>query len=119
MPTENSRQLLSFSTNGLGIQIVNTVVGSADSIHQAVSGSVNFDEIHLWAFNRHTSAVDLSIAFGGISAKDLVQVSIPKDDGLFAIINGQNLNGGLTVKAFASVANVITIFGFVTRLTVT
>jgi hypothetical protein len=75
------------------------------------------DEIHLWAFNTHTSDLTLTIEFGGVTALgDTIEFVVPATDGLYSIIPGLPLTN-LVVKAFAGSADLITIFGFVNRIT--
>ena len=74
------------------------------------------DKIWLYAYNSHTVAVKLTIEFGGMSAPtDLVEVTVPKGAGLFFVVPGYLLSNSLVVRAFAAVANVVTISGYVER----
>lgn len=64
----------------------------------------------------------MTIEFGGATAPDQnIVVTIPFKSGLVLVIPGLPLLGngsaGLTVAAFASAANVITISGYVNRVT--
>ena len=80
------------------------------------------DEVWLWAENTSASAVQLTVEFGGTTAPDQnIIVTIPAKAGLTLVIPGLPLTGngsaGLTVSAFAATGNVITISGFVNRIT--
>ena len=112
-----TKALLSGSTNGRSIKIVPTVVGSAATIHTSVSGTTSFDEIYIYAYNHHTIPVDLTICFGGTSVPDDYQtITIPNKAGRYLVIDGRLLQNSLIVKAFASVANVVTLDGFVNKI---
>ena len=116
-----SKIKLSGSTDGKGIKVVHTSSGTADTIHQAQSGQVagNFDEIWLYAINNDTVTRLLSLGFGGLNAEDTLNVNVgPQGDVPICIVNGWPLQNALYVKAWcAAAANVITIFGFVNKIT--
>jgi len=113
------KRKLSGSTDGKPIKITQT--GTAgDTIHTAVAGTTpgTFDEIWLWAFNSHTGNVAVTIEFGGADVPDQnITVTIPFKSGLIPIIPGLILQNGAVVKAFAAVANVVTLSGFVNAIT--
>ena len=93
------------------------------AIHTASSTATTIDEVWLYAANIHTSAVTLTIEFGGVSVtKDLIQQSIgASPSGLVLVCAGlvvQGNAGAKVVRAFASVASKIEIFGFVNRIAV-
>ncbi|MBV6343409.1 hypothetical protein [Candidatus Magnetobacterium casense] len=112
-----SKIKLSGSTSGRGIKVVQTATAGT-AIHTAVAGAADYDEVYLYAVNSHTAAVTLTIEFGGVtSPDDLIKITIPITSGLFLVVPGLVINGGLGIAAFASVANVITIFGFANRIT--
>lgn len=109
---------LSGSTQGKGIKVVATSTAGT-TIHTAVAGTTNMDEIWLYAFNSHTADVVLTIEWGEATAPDgNIIATIPYKQGLYLIAPGLLLQNGLVVKAFAASANVITIHGFVNRITV-
>ena len=113
------KRKLSSSTDGKAIKIAATATPGT-AIHTAVAGTTagTYDEIWLWAFNSHTANVVLTIEFGGADAPDQnIVVSIPYKSGLVPVVPGLILQNGATVKAFASVANVITLGGFVNAIT--
>ena len=112
-----SKTKLSGSTSGLGILVVATATAGT-LIHTATAGATNLDEIWIWAYNSHTSAVVLTIEFGGVTdPNNHIVKTIPVDDGLYLILPGIVLNGGLIVRAFASVASKIVISGYVNQMT--
>jgi len=116
------KRKLSGSTDGKPIKITNTATGGSpeDTIHSAIAGQIagTFDEIWLWAYNGHTADVVLTIEFGGTAAPDQnIVVTIPFKSGLIPVIPGLILQNAMVISAFASVANVITVMGFVNSIT--
>lgn len=114
-----SRQLISGSTNGRAVKVAATATPGT-TVHTAVAGTTNFDEIYLWVTNTSTSDVALTIEFGGVTDPDdlvLKGVIIPAKMGLWPIITGLVLNNALVVRAFAGTANVLLIGGYVNRIT--
>jgi hypothetical protein len=113
------KRKLSGSTDGKAIKVVQTAT-AGDTIHTAVAGTTagTFDEIWLWAYNGHTADVVLTIEFGGATVPDQnIVVTIPYKSGLVPVVPGLILQNGMVVKAFASVANVVTLSGFVNAFT--
>jgi hypothetical protein len=113
------KRKLSGSTDGMPIKVAaGSTLGT--TIHDAVAGTTagTFDEIWLWAYNGHTADVVLTIEFGGASVPDQnVVLSIPTKVGLVLVIPGLILQNTLKVSAFAATINVITISGFVNKIT--
>lgn len=113
------KRLLSGSTDGKPIKVAAGATAGT-LIHTAVAGTTagTVDEIWLWAYNSYTSPQTLTIEFGGAAAPDQ-NISIVLDQivGLVPIIPGLILQNGLTVRAFASAVNVITVSGFVNTIT--
>ncbi len=95
------------STNGRPVKVVaTTTLGT--TLHTAVTGTTDMDEIYVWAYNDHTADVLLTIEFGGaVTPGDTIRYTVPFDDGLHLIIPGIRLQNGLVVTAFAGTANVI------------
>lgn len=113
------KRKLSGSTDGMPIKVVATATAGT-TIHTAVAGTTagTFDEIWLYAYNGHTSAVTLTIEYGGATVPDQnIIVTLASKSGLSLIVPGLILQNGLVVKAFASTANVITISGWVNAIT--
>ena len=112
-----TKEFLSGSTSGRNVKVAATATPGT-LIHTAVSGTSSKDEIYLYATNTSTSAVKLTIEFGGTtSPDDLIEVTIPGEAGLYLVVPGLILNNALSVRAFADTANVININGFVNRIT--
>ncbi len=113
-----TRVLLSGSTSGKPI-LVAAIATPGTAIHTAVAGATAFDEIYLWVANTHTSAVALTLEWGGVTDPDnhlCKTVSIPPNSGPIPIAVGQVMNGGLLIKAFADVASKLSITGYVNRI---
>ncbi len=113
------KRKLSGSTDGKPIKVV-AIATPGTVIHTAIASLTagTFDEVWLWAYNGHTSAVILTIEFGGPGVPDEnIIVSLPSKSGLIPIVPGLILQNALAVKAFADVANVVTLSGFVNAIT--
>jgi hypothetical protein len=116
MPTFNKIPF-SGSTNGRGVQVSATATAGT-LIHTAVSGTTNFDEVWLYAENSSTSSVPLTIEFGGTNAAtDTIEITIAGKSGLVLVCPGLFLNNGLAIRAFAGTTNVLSVFGYVNRVT--
>jgi hypothetical protein len=110
-----SKVVFSGGTSGADILVAATATAGT-LIHTA--NATALDEIWLFAQNNHTADVVLTIEFGGVSSpKDLVIQTIPTKSGLVNVIPGICLTGSLVVRAFAATTNVISIAGFVNRIT--
>lgn len=111
-----SKLKLSGSTNGRLIKVVATATPGT-TIHTAVAGTVDYDEIYLFANNTSSSNVKLTIEWGGVaSPDDSVELMIQAESGLVLVIPGLVLQNSLVVKAFAGTTNVINVSGFVNRI---
>lgn len=111
-----TKVLLSGSTNGRNIKITQTAT-AGDLLHTATSAADTFDEVWLSAMNTSGADVLLTLELGGVtSPDDLLEVTIPGEDGAYQILNGQVYNGGVVIRAFAASANVINITGYVNRI---
>ena len=110
-----SKVVLSGGTSGANILVAATATAGT-LIHTA--NATALDEVWLFAQNNHTADVVLTIEFGGVSSpKDLVIQNIPAKSGLVNVIPGIPLTGSLVVRAFAGTASVISVAGFVNRIT--
>ena len=112
------RIVLSGSTNGRGIKVTGTGTGSADTIHTATSSSGLIDEVWLFAYNSDTSSRTLSLCLGGTtSPDDIVNIVLLPQQGDILVLAGECFNGGVILKAYGSVANVLVVRGYVNRIT--
>ena len=109
------------STQGQGIKVVATATAGT-TIHTTGTSATVLDEVWLWLFNSTTADVVTTIEFGGATAPDQnIVLTVPFKSGLVMAVPGVSLLGngttGLTVKVFAATANVITVTGYVNRIT--
>ena len=73
--------------------------------------------MYLYATNTSTASVKLTIEAGGTtSPDDLIEVTIPAEDGLFQVLPGTRFNNGVVIRGFAASANVINVVGIVNRI---
>ncbi len=117
-----SKIALSSSTDGRPIKIVATAIGSSPTlIHTGSTTASTFDEVWIYAQNNHSADVALRIGFGGVTdPDDIIEFTVKTKAGLFLIVPGLVLKGNataLTVKASAGTANVISLSGYVNRIT--
>jgi hypothetical protein len=107
---------LSGSTDGRGIPISATA-SPGTTVHTALSSPAanEWDAITLYAINHTGSAISLIIEFGGTDTADQIGVTLPPNSPLTQIVPGLILNNGAVIRAYASSANAITVFGVVNR----
>lgn len=110
-----SKEFLSASTNGRPVAITGTTSGAADTIHTAVSGTSSKDEVWLYASNTTSSAVIVTLCFGGTGTSDQLPCVVPAYSTV-QIAPGVPLNNSLVVKAFAGTASAVNVTGFAHRL---
>jgi|TARA_R110000751_G_C13453235_1_gene444424 hypothetical protein len=111
------KQLLSGGTTGKNIKVVATS-SAGTTIHTAVSGTSNMDEVWLYACNTDSTDRKLTIEYGGTSSPDdLTELEITAEAGWVLVCPGLLLQNGLVIKAFAAAANVVVINGYVNRIT--
>ena len=112
-----SKQLLSGGTNGKNIEVAATS-SAGTTIHTAIAGTSDMDEIWLYACNTDGSDRKLTIEYGGATAPDeLTEITLTAEAGWVLVCPGLLLQNDLVVKAFAAAANVVNINGFVNRIT--
>ena len=115
-----SKQLLSGSTGGRLIKVAATAT-TGTTIHATGTSSSIIDEIWLYAVNSDTTNRKLTIEFGGTtSPDDLIELTITAESGLVLVVPGLVLAGtgsaARTVTAFCATANVVSIGGYVNRI---
>lgn len=113
-----ARYLLSGSTNGKPILVAATS-SPGTTIHTALTGTAGYDECYAWISNLSASAVALTVEWGGTSDPgDLLAktVSIPPFSPPIPFVTGQVLQNALVIRAFAGTTNVLTVTGFVNRI---
>jgi len=111
-----SKVALSAATTGVPITVVATA-STGTPIH--TTGTSAIDEVWLYATNTDSAARTLTIQFGGTATLNQIQQTIPANSGLTLVIPGLILapsGSALTVYAYASVASVVNISGYVNRV---
>ena len=111
------KRLLSESLNGgEPIKILGTDATSADTIHIATNSTTEgtYDEVWLYVYSVHTSNVTLYILYGDCDLPLIIE--IPPQCGKIPIEPGIPFQKSLTIKAYASMTDVLAIQGFVNRI---
>lgn len=124
MANATTQLKFSASTQGRRIKVAATATPGT-LIHTTGSpvSTAQYDRLFLNAYNSDTVDRALTIEFGGVTAPDdTITVTIPFKSGLRIVIDGDLLSGdgssGVNVRAFcAAAANVITVGGYVMRVT--
>jgi len=106
------------ATSGELIKVSSIATAGANLIHtaQAGTGDNNFDEVWLYATNTSTSDVELTLEWGDSS--HIIAQNIPARQGFALVIPGMRLNNAKTIKAFATVTNVINVKCDINRIVV-
>jgi hypothetical protein len=115
--TSIERMALSGSTSGKRIKIAATSTPGT-TIHTATSSATDtFDELWLNVYNSDTVTRELTIEWGEATAPDgNIKVTVAVKAGLTQVVFGDILQNSLVVRAFAAAANVLTIGGYVNRI---
>ena len=116
-----SKIKLSESTTGRMVKVAATATAGT-LIHATGTSSSIYDEVWLYAVNSDTTNRKLTIEFGGTtSPDDLIELTITAESGLVLVVPGLVLAGtgsaARTVTAFCATANVVSIGGYVNRIT--
>lgn len=112
-----TKDKLSGSTNGKGIKVAATA-SPGTTIHTAVTGTTNWDEVWLYCVNSSGSDVKLTIQWGETTAPDgNIEVTVPAEGGLVLVVPGLILQNAQVIRAFAGTTNVLIIHGFVNEIT--
>ena len=101
------------STNLTGTAALTLQTGQI--IHSGVAGTSQYDEVFLYATNRANSGVYLMLQWGAVTSGDSFQVTVPPNDGLTLVSPGLVINSGSILRAYANVANHISVQGYVQR----
>jgi hypothetical protein len=115
-----TKVLLSGSSQGQPVTVVQTA-STGTTIHATGTSSTTIDEVWLYANNTSTSPVLLTVQFGGTaSPQNAKPITLAPQSGDVLIVAGLPLTGtgsaATTVYAYAATASVITISGFVNRI---
>lgn len=116
-----SQEVLSGSTNGLGVKVTGTSTGASVTVHTAIAGTTSFDLVTLWCVNNDADGETrtLTIEFGGTTDPDnLLVAPIPAKVGPVLVAQRLALRNGLVIKAFSDEANDCIVYGEVQRVVV-
>ena len=115
-----SKELLSASTDGRAIKVAATAT-AGPLIHTGSTTATTIDELWLYAMNTDSADRKLTMEWGGVTVPDdLIEITIGTEAGLVLVAPGLLIKGNSTallVRAFAASANVITLHGYVNRIT--
>ena len=110
-----AKLLLSGGSDGRQIKIVATATPGT-TIHTA--HATKLDELWLWITNSDSVDRKVTIELGGVtSPDDLIEMTIPAEDGPHLVVPGIPLTGSVVVKAFGAAANVLLASGYVNQIT--
>jgi hypothetical protein len=113
-----SRTILSQSTNGRGIEIGTSTTSGGTQLHVSQSSSDGLDEIWLYATQHGTTTgVILTISFSSVGITSNVTYNMKPAEGCVLVIPGHPLNKSREARAHATVANEISVHGWVNRKT--
>jgi hypothetical protein len=115
-----TKTLLSASSQGQPIIVVATA-SSGTTIHATGISASIIDEMWLYANNTSSSPVLLTVQFGGTGAvQNAKPITLAPQSGDVLIVAGLPLTGdgttATTTRAFAATASVVTISGYVNRI---
>ena len=103
-----SKQLLSGGTNGKNIKVAASATAGT-TIHTAIAGTTDIDEIWLYACNTDSSDRKLTIEYGGATAPDeLTEITLTAEAGWVLVCPGLLLQNGLVVKALPRLRMLLT-----------
>lgn len=109
------KRILSESTDGKQIPITGASSANLTTLHTAVTGVIDIDEIYLYAYNKGDQALQLTIYWGAVTSADEVKVNVPPQSGRYLVTDRKLLRNGLIVKAFCASGSGINIDGYVNR----
>lgn len=103
--------------NGRAIKVT-TTSSPGTLLHTASNTSGVFDEVTVYVYNSDTVPREITVEAGGTAAPDdQVKASIAPRAGLQLVLPGRRFNGGAVIRAFGSVANVLTCHPDINRYT--
>ena len=110
-----AKLILSGGSDGRQIKIVET--GSpGTTLHTAHATKLH--ELWLWITNSDSVDRKVTIELGGVtSPDDLIEMTIPAEDGPHLVVPGIPLTGSVVIKAFGAAANVLLASGYVNQIT--
>lgn len=111
------RIALSGSTNYLPINVSGTTFGSAVTVHTA--HATNADELWLYAYNYGNLDALLNISLGGNAAHQIITTPVPSKLGEIPVLIGKTYTNSVVIKAYANIADSLSIIGYVNRIVFT
>jgi hypothetical protein len=117
-----TKEFLSGSDGGRPIKLTGTNTNASVLIHTTGTSNTVIDEVWLYVNNRDTIQRSAHIQFGGTTEPDdVITLAIEPNAGLYIATAGLPLTGtgsaGRTINAYASEANVVSVTGYVNRIT--
>jgi hypothetical protein len=113
-----SKAIFSSSTDGLPISVTQTVT-AGNLIHTCSTSTSVLEEIWLYATNTSASNVVLTVEWGNATTSNNIKYTVNASNGLYLITPGLIIKGNATpytVRAFAATTAVISITGYVNRI---
>lgn len=114
-----SKIILSGSIDGGGIEVTGVTPSAGSTIHQGVSGAADsIDEVWLYVHNSATDSREIGIMWGSTAAGNrfVYTVTARDKDGLHLIVPGLVIRNGKIIKAYATAASALSIWGHVNRM---
>lgn len=108
------------SVSGCPVLVDSTQSSAGTIVHSAVTstGNVAHDEIWAYASTTHSAAATVTLQYGSSASGNMVVLTLPASgSGMVPMIPGLLLNDSAILRAFASVANVVSIHGYANRIT--
>jgi len=109
------RTSLTSAPDSLGIKLSSTNSGALGELvhtHDMAYTDSTFDEIHLFAYNDHSSSVTVSLQWGGVTSPDNVIDILVQSKSFLKIVDGLQISGKKSVSATADVANKVVLYGY-------
>jgi hypothetical protein len=116
MANTYTKMLLSGATNGVAIPIA-TAASLGTLIHTAIASTTALDEVSLFAINPTTGQRKLVIEWGNTGASYLTVGYVPPQCFDYFLVAGRLINNALTITAYSDVAGMLSLHGFVNRIT--
>ena len=114
-----TKVLLSGSTVGEP-ELIAATSGTGTTVHSTGTSAAVIDEVWLYANNTSTSPVLLTVQFGGTTTQYLKPITLAPQAGDVLIVAGLPVTGtgsaATNITAIAATTNVITISGYVNRI---
>lgn len=106
-----TRVPLSASALGFPVKVTPTAT-PGETVHAGTTkNEVGFDSVTLHAINSHTAAVDLSIEITDGTTTETMVVNLAAKTRVNDVLKDIIVKQGFTIKAFASVADVVFLMG--------